>query len=84
MGAQVVNSPGRATSGARHCLHIGPHGERCTRPATEDGFCYLHFAGTEAVARRDRIRKLIAIAVGLGALWPALFSLWREINRLRH
>ena len=63
------------------CLHMGPNGQRCARPAMEDGFCESH--GPNAVSRNRRIasRRLVAVILGLAALWPFLLELWREVSQ---
>ncbi len=65
----------------RHCLHLGPAGERCTRPAYEDGFCDRHGASTAWPLSGQVSRKFAALLIGLAVIWPILEDLW---HALRH
>jgi len=60
------------------CLHLGPRGERCTRPALEDGVCELH--GEHPVLPRwfDWARRFAALLLLLILLWIVLADFLRE------
>jgi hypothetical protein len=64
------------------CLHIGRGGQRCERPALEDGFCERHGPDGDERTRLAMKRRLIAVILGLAALWPFLWEFWREISQL--
>ncbi|MFZ0334914.1 MAG: DUF5763 domain-containing protein [Candidatus Acidiferrales bacterium] len=76
----TIQSP----NAAPQCLHLSRSGERCQRPALEDGFCELH--GPDAVSRFNTAarRRLFAILLGAAILWPILVDLWHALQRLRH
>jgi Family of unknown function (DUF5763) len=68
------------------CLYFGPGGERCYRPALDNGFCTRHQPNAsptgppdEARARRKKTAATIGI---LAALWPLIEELLRQIFRL--
>jgi hypothetical protein len=74
---QPVN-PADTGSWSRSCLYLGPGGERCSRPAEDDGFCKLH--GPE---RGKRVaRGAVAVLGVLIALWPFVVDVIRAIIRL--
>jgi hypothetical protein len=64
------------------CLHLGRDGRRCSRPALEDGFCERHGADGEAYAQSIVRRRMVAVILGLAALWPFFWEFWREISHL--
>jgi hypothetical protein len=80
MRGQVVNS---AEGQGPRCLHLGRSGERCGRPAFEDGFCESH--GPDATWRFGTAarRKFMAVLLGIAVLWPWLADLWHAIQHLR-
>jgi hypothetical protein len=78
------------------CLYFGPQGQRCSRPASANGFCARHASvqlgqsaptggALPATGRKPRI-----LALGLAALfifdylWPMISEVFREIIRLIH
>ena len=75
----TIQSP----NAAPQCLHLSRSGERCQRPALEDGFCELH--GPDAVSRFNTAarRRLFAILLGAAILWPILVDLWHAIQHWR-
>jgi hypothetical protein len=68
------------------CLYLGPAGERCDRPALDNGFCPRHQLDVSATTLRDESRarkKKAAATVGvIAALWPLIEELLRQIFRL--
>jgi hypothetical protein len=66
------------------CLHLGPRGQRCTRPALEGGFCARH--SPEAIRKEIWIwsRRLAAILVTAALLWPIIASFLEELSHWRH
>lgn len=66
------------------CLHLGRRGQGCSRPALEDGFCESHGPGAESPNKRIATRRLIAVILGISALWPLFAEFWRAINHLRN
>jgi hypothetical protein len=86
---QPGSSPARfgASSTARPiCLYFGPAGERCYRPALNNGFCSRHQPDPSSTVLRDEARartKKAAATVGiLAALWPIIEELLRQLFRL--
>jgi hypothetical protein len=76
-----VNSPKAESEAARPCLHLGPRGERCTRPAGENGFCERHDPKTGFNIAGLLAKRLWAVFALLAVLWPLLVDLVREIIR---
>lgn len=68
------------------CLYFGPGGERCCRPALDNGFCTRHQPSRSPTRLPDESRartKKAAATVGiLAALWPLIEELLRQIFRL--
>lgn len=68
------------------CLYLGPAGERCYRPALDNGFCPSHQPNASPTALRDRSRsrkKKAAATVGIiAAMWPLIEELLRQLFRL--
>ena len=87
-GSQSAGSLFPASQSANRllCLYFGPAGERCYRPAQDNGFCPRHQPNASPTAPRDesRARKKKAVAtVGIiAALWPLVEELLRQIFRL--
>jgi Family of unknown function (DUF5763) len=62
------------------CLYLGPQGQRCDRPAGEDGFCTRH-SPEHAVDRRRIAKQVVAfLLLALGLLWPLLHDFLRQIS----
>lgn len=76
----AIDSP----QSASQCLHLNRSGQRCPRPAYEDGFCERH--GPEGVWRFNTAarRKIFALLLGLAILWPILVDLYHAIQHWRH
>lgn len=68
------------------CLYLGPAGERCYRPALDNGFCPSHQPNASPGALRDASRsrkKKAAATVGIiAAFWPLIEELIRQLLRL--
>ncbi|HTU33945.1 MAG TPA: hypothetical protein VMF66_09095 [Candidatus Acidoferrum sp.] len=70
------------------CLYLGPAGERCYRPALDNGFCPSHqpnSSPTGTVLRdqsRSRKKKAAATVGIIAAFWPLIEELVRQILRL--
>ncbi len=63
------------------CLYLGPQGQRCERPALEDGFCERHspeYAGTRSRFKKQIVAVILLLA---GLLWPLLHELLRTLSR---
>jgi Family of unknown function (DUF5763) len=75
----TIQSP----NAAPQCLHLSHSGERCPRPAFEDGFCDLH--GPDAAWRFNTAarRKIFALLLGAAILWPILVDLYHAIQHWR-
>jgi hypothetical protein len=75
-----------ARSAARHaCLYFGPSGERCYRPALNNGFCARHQDNPSPTALRDearaRTKKAAAAAGIIAVIWPLIEELLRQLFR---
>ncbi len=81
---QLASGPQLATRPM--CLYLGPAGERCYRPALDNGFCPAHQPNASPSAVRDQSRarkKKAAATVGIiAALWPVIEELLRQLFRL--
>ncbi|HEV2288588.1 MAG TPA: DUF5763 domain-containing protein [Candidatus Acidoferrales bacterium] len=66
------------------CLYLSSSGERCTRPAYEDGFCDRHGKSTTWLSGNQMPRKLAALLIGLAVIWPILQDLWNAVRHLFH
>jgi hypothetical protein len=65
------------------CLYLGPAGQRCHRPALEQGYCSKHQPGARAEHFRSELpRRAVAVLGLLAVIWPLLVDLVREILRL--
>ena len=67
-----------------HCLYWGPRGQRCDRPALEDGFCARHAAQAIAIGPWAWIRRLAALLVAAAILWPIVEALLEQLPHWRH
>ena len=76
-----VTSPKPKSEPPRPCLHLGPGGERCPRPAGESGFCERHDPNTGFNIAGVLVKRLWAVFALLAVLWPLLVDLVREIIR---
>lgn len=65
------------------CLYLGSKGQRCSNPASADGFCAKHQPGAAKAASGTASRLAAGIGI-LAALWPALADLIREVIRWIH
>jgi hypothetical protein len=79
---QPVNPADAGSSSSRPCLYLGPGGERCSRPAEEDGFCKLHGPERDSVQGKRIARGAVAVLGILVALWPFIVDVIRAIIRL--
>jgi len=61
------------------CLYLGPQGQRCNRPAREDGFCARHSPEQAGAPRRFAKQAVAAILLLLGLLWPILHDFIRTL-----
>jgi hypothetical protein len=72
------------------CLYLGSQGQRCSRPALENGFCAHHTPAQLGAAVPDPGRKSRFAAIAVAALiifdnlWPVISEVFREIIRLIH
>jgi len=65
------------------CLYLGPAGQRCSQPATANGFCLRHQPDGEAPSLPARSSRRIAVVMAiLALLWPVLVDLIRALIRL--
>ena len=62
------------------CLYLGPTGQRCDRPAGEDGFCQLHGPEGAGVSWKNPIRVIAALLLLLATIWPLLAHFFSEIT----
>jgi hypothetical protein len=86
----ISTSPpvGMLTKGADQgpCLYFGPRGQRCSRRATNAGFCAIHQPdGVAAAGISKPSKKLIASLLAIAAVvWPYLADIVREVIRWIH
>jgi len=85
-GRLSIGSARRPSHPARNaslgpCLYLGPRGQRCARPAIDDGFCEKHRPGEKVAGSLVGRRVLGAVVAVLGILWPYVADLVREIIR---
>ncbi|HLW81526.1 MAG TPA: DUF5763 domain-containing protein [Candidatus Acidoferrales bacterium] len=75
----MYSSPDQSQSSTQ-CLHLNPSGQRCSRPALEDGFCERH--GPDATWRFafTARRKIAAILLAAAILWPILLDLYHALH----
>ena len=66
------------------CLYLGPHGERCDRPAREDGFCLVHSPEAAQIGPWTWFRRVAAILVAAAILWPIIEAFLEQISHWRH
>jgi hypothetical protein len=78
---QPVN-PADTGNSSRSCLYLGPGGERCVRPAEDDGFCKLHGPEQDSARGKRVARGAVAVLGVLIALWPFVVDVIRAIIRL--
>jgi Family of unknown function (DUF5763) len=62
------------------CRYLGPEGQRCDRPAGEDGFCTRHSPEQAGARRRKATQIAAAILLALGLLWPLFHDFLRELS----
>lgn len=77
MNTDLTTSPAVA---AAQCLHLSASGQRCWRPAGEDGFCELHSPNAAPQFAFTPGRKLAAILLAAAVLWPILLDLYRAFH----
>jgi hypothetical protein len=65
------------------CLYLGSKGQRCTNPASADGFCAKHQPGGAKAASGTASRLAAGIGI-VAAMWPVLADLIREVIRWIH
>jgi hypothetical protein len=67
------------------CLYLGPSGQRCTRRATQGGFCSRHHPSA-LVIRAPLLspKKIAAFMIALTMLWPEIVKIASAIIRLFH
>jgi hypothetical protein len=66
------------------CLYLGPRGQRCDRPAREDGFCRVHSPDAEPVGPWTWFRRGAALLVAAAILWPIIEAFIEELSHWRH
>jgi hypothetical protein len=66
------------------CLYLGPQGQRCDRPALEDGFCAIHSQDAVVPGPGIWFRRLAALLVAAAILWPIIEALLEELSHWRH
>jgi len=73
------------------CLYFGPRGQRCSRRATNAGFCAIHqpdgvpASGVAASGISKPSKKFIASLLAIAAVvWPYLADILREVIRWIH
>jgi hypothetical protein len=69
------------------CLYFGPRGQRCSRRATNAGFCAIHQpnGGVAASGIPKPSKKFIASLLAIAAVvWPYLADILREVIRWIH
>jgi hypothetical protein len=86
----ISTSPpvGKLAQGADQgpCLYLGPGGQRCSRRASNAGFCAIHQPdGITATGISRPSKKLIASLLAIAAVvWPYLADIVREVIRWIH
>ncbi|HVB99690.1 MAG TPA: DUF5763 domain-containing protein [Candidatus Dormibacteraeota bacterium] len=65
------------------CLYLGPRGQRCDRPALENGFCALHDADAIHASPWTWVRRLAGILVAAAILWPIFEAFLEELSHWR-
>lgn len=81
MRGQVVNIPEAVQPRDGPCLYLGPGGERCSRPAVQDGFCVRHHPQTGQQMTQEWLRRVAAFLLLLAVLGPLLVDIAREVFR---
>ena len=66
------------------CLYLGPRGQRCNRPAREDGFCRVHSLEAEPASPWTWFRRVAAILLAAAILWPIIEAFIEELSHWRH
>jgi hypothetical protein len=79
---------GQTGSGATRirgtCLYLGPQGQRCDRPALEDGFCHHHSPDAAPLGPWTWFRRFAALLVAAAILWPIIEAFLDELSHWRH
>lgn len=73
MGFLTANAPPEPPA---TCLYLGPRGERCDQPATEDGFCDRHRSVLPLWF--PRLHRLAAVILLAAFLFMAFADVIRE------
>jgi hypothetical protein len=76
-------TPAAKRSDQGPCLYLGSKGQRCSNPASADGFCAKHQPGGAKAASGTASRLAAGIGI-LAAMWPVLADLIREVIRWIH
>jgi hypothetical protein len=79
--ASITSAAKRSDQGP--CLYLGSKGQRCSDPATADGFCAKHQPGAAKASSGTASRLAAGIGI-LAAMWPVLADLLREVLRWIH
>ncbi len=66
------------------CLYLGPQGQRCDRPAIEDGFCARHAPGAVDLGPWIWFRRFAAILLTAAILWPIIAAFLNSLSHWRH
>jgi hypothetical protein len=78
---ETADEPLRAGSHGP-CLYLGPKGQRCSRRASEGGYCTTHQAGgASGIAERSYGRVLTATIAVMLIVWPYISGLVHELIR---
>ncbi len=80
MRAQPVNGVMQTDEVAPKCLHFGPNGKRCSRPAAIGGFCDKHDPERAAPPDLPLLRMAAAVLLLIALLWPLLADVVRELR----
>jgi hypothetical protein len=66
------------------CIYLGPRGQRCERPALEDGFCARHSPEAAVPGLWTWFRRFAAILVAAAILWPIIEAFLEELSHWSH
>lgn len=66
------------------CLYLGPQGQRCDRPAVEDGFCARHVPGAVDLGPWTWFRRFAALLLTAAILWPIIEAFLESLSHWRH
>ncbi len=80
MRAQPVNGAMQTDGVTPKCLHLGPAGKRCSRPAAIGGFCEKHDPERTATPGLPLLRMAAAVLLLFALLWPLLADVVRELR----